>query len=184
METAYKPEVCDLCRSKKYSVLLELKTERAMRSDRRIVNCNLEKYVCDKCGLVRSGQSFSSQSLEDYYSDEYRLSEQTDEYFFHTPQGAISRSSLFCDWMFSLSGTPVWQKARRCLEVGAGSGLLLKEVSRHMPNATCEGVELNRDAVDLARQRGIFVHFTCCRLAHYLHENHSAHRSNRVQSGS
>jgi SAM-dependent methyltransferase len=27
-----------------------------------------------------------------------------------------------------------------------------------MPNATCEGVELNRDAVDLARQRGIFVH--------------------------
>jgi 2-polyprenyl-3-methyl-5-hydroxy-6-metoxy-1,4-benzoquinol methylase len=158
METAYKPEVCDLCRSTKYSVLLELKTESALRSDRRIVNCNLEKYVCDKCGLVRNGQSFSSQSLEDYYSDEYRLSEQTDEYFFHTPQGPISRSSLFCDWMFSLSGTPVWQKASRCLEVGAGSGLLLKEVSQRIPNATCEGVELNWDAVDLARQRGIFVH--------------------------
>jgi hypothetical protein len=119
METAYKPEVCDLCHSKKCSVLLELKNERAMRSDRRIVNCNLEKYVCDNCGLVRGGRSSSNQRLEDYYSDEYRLSEETDEYFFHTPQSPISRSSLFCDWMFSSSGTPIWQKARRCLEVGA-----------------------------------------------------------------
>ena len=158
MESAYIPEVCDLCRSKKYSVLLDLKTRRAMRSDRRVVNSNLQKYACDNCGLVRSGQGFGNQSLEDYYSDEYRLSEQTDEYFFHTLEGPISRSSLFCDWMISSSAVPAWQKARRCLEVGAGSGLLLKELARRFPKAACEGLELNRDAVDRARQKGIVVH--------------------------
>jgi 2-polyprenyl-3-methyl-5-hydroxy-6-metoxy-1,4-benzoquinol methylase len=158
METAYEPEACDLCGSREYSVLLELKTGRAMRSDRRIVRSNLKKYVCDNCGLVRSGQDFTKQKLEDYYSDEYRLSEQTDEYFFHTPQGPISRSSLFCDWMVSTKSMSIWQKARRCLEVGAGSGLLLKEVARRFPNATCEGVELNRQAVELAQRKGIVVH--------------------------
>jgi hypothetical protein len=45
MEMPYKSEVCDLCRSKRYSVLIRLKTERAVRSDCRIVNCNVEK-IC------------------------------------------------------------------------------------------------------------------------------------------
>jgi 2-polyprenyl-3-methyl-5-hydroxy-6-metoxy-1,4-benzoquinol methylase len=158
METPYRSEVCDLCHSKKYSVLIKLKTGRALRSDRKIVNCNLEKCVCDNCGLVRGSRCFDKQALEDYYSDEYRLSERTEEYFFHTPRGEISRSSLFCDWMLSASGAAIWEKARHCLEVGAGSGLLLREMGRRFPKASCEGIELNRDAVHLARQRGIIMH--------------------------
>jgi hypothetical protein len=106
METAYKPEVCDLCHSKKCSVLLELKNERAMRSDRRIVNCNLEKYVCDNCGLVRGGRSSSNQRLEDYYSDEYRLSEQTDEYLSSGKRTPLSQGATI---MAPLRGPTTFQ---------------------------------------------------------------------------
>lgn len=158
MKTSYDPTVCDLCGSKDSSVLLNLKTGRAMRSDRRIVHSDLEKYLCRRCGLVRSGKALDNRSLEDYYSDEYRLSEPAEDYFFHTPQGPISRSSAFCDWIVSTAGTPVWQKAKRCLEVGAGSGLLMREFIRRFPEKNFEGVELNKAAVNLAREKGLAVH--------------------------
>lgn len=157
METQYRPTICDLCDSTAYSVLIELNTGRAMRSDRRIINCNLEKYVCNRCGLVRTGGSFDEQSLEGFYCDEYQLSEQSEEYFFHTPQGPISRSSVFCDWIVGTTGMHPWQNANRCLEVGAGSGLLMREFSRRFHEITFEGVELNKAAVNLAQQRGLLV---------------------------
>lgn len=157
METQYRPTICDLCDSSAYSVLIGLNTGRAMRSDRRTINSNLEKYVCNRCGLVRTGRSFDGESLEGFYSDEYQLSEQSEEYFFHTPQGPISRSSVFCDWIVETTGIHSWQNDNRCLEVGAGSGLLLREFIRRFPAMTFEGVELNKAAVDLAQQQGLPV---------------------------
>jgi 2-polyprenyl-3-methyl-5-hydroxy-6-metoxy-1,4-benzoquinol methylase len=158
METPYRPAICDLCDSPEYSVVIELSTGRAMRSDRRITHSNLRKYVCKRCGLVRSGHSFEHQGLAGFYSNEYRLSEQSEEYFFQTPEGPISRSSLFCDWIVSETGGSPWQKNSRCLEVGAGSGILLQEFIRRFPDITFEGAELNRSAVELAHRRGLAIH--------------------------
>ena len=148
--------ICDLCGSGDYSRLLQISAGRSMRSDRRVIDCNLEKYFCNRCGLVRGGDLFNSQNLQDYYSDEYTLSEQSAEYFFHTPQGSISRSSIFCEWIVSM-GAHRWEPAMRCLEVGAGSGLLLREFIRRFPDKTFKGIELNRAAVMRAQRRGLPV---------------------------
>jgi len=129
-----------------------------MRSDRRVIDCDLEKYVCRRCGLVH-GRGFSnSHNLEVFYSDEYAVSEQSTEYFFYTPGGRLSRSSMFCDWIVSAMGAHRWNQASRCLEVGAGSGLLLQELIRRFPDKAFQGIELNKAAVTLAQERGLPVH--------------------------
>jgi 2-polyprenyl-3-methyl-5-hydroxy-6-metoxy-1,4-benzoquinol methylase len=55
-------------------------------------------------------------------------------------------------------GAHRWQQANRCLEVGAGSGLLLREFIRRFPDKTFEGIELNRAAAKLAREHGLPVY--------------------------
>jgi 2-polyprenyl-3-methyl-5-hydroxy-6-metoxy-1,4-benzoquinol methylase len=129
-----------------------------MRSDRKVIDCDLEKYVCQHCGLVH-GRGFSnSHKLEGFYSDEYVVSEQFSEYFFYTPDGQCSRSSLFCEWVLSAMGEHRWNQASRCLEVGAGSGLLLQEFRRRFPEKSFEGIELNKAAVARAQEQGLPVH--------------------------
>jgi SAM-dependent methyltransferase len=128
-----------------------------MRSDRKVIKCDLEKYVCQRCGLVH-GRGFSdSDKLETFYSDEYAVSEQSSEHFFYTREGRVSRSSIFCDWIVSAMGEHRWKQASRCLEVGAGSGLLLREFIRRFPHIAFEGVELNKAAATFAQERGLPV---------------------------
>jgi SAM-dependent methyltransferase len=158
MESLYTPETCDLCDSKLYSVLLSLNTGRSMRSDRRIINRDLEKFTCGLCGLVRSGQRFGDQTLADYYADEYTVSEQDTEYYFHTPRGVVSRSSAFCDWIVSAMGEHRWRNVERVLEIGAGSGSLMQEFSKRFPETSFEGTELNKHAAARAKDRGLIVH--------------------------
>lgn len=157
MRPDYNPAICDLCGSGESTALVCMKTGRAMRSDRRIVNYDLEKYACARCGLGRSGPPPGAQNLQEFYADEYTLSEQSVEYFFHTPQGPVSRSALFCDWLVSAMGAFRWERAGRCLEVGAGAGMLMQEFERRFHGKRFEGVELNKAAVALARERGLAV---------------------------
>jgi 2-polyprenyl-3-methyl-5-hydroxy-6-metoxy-1,4-benzoquinol methylase len=128
-----------------------------MRSDRKIVHVDLEKYLCSHCGLVYSRALSNSHDLQTFYSDEYTLSEQSAEYFFYTPEGPLSRSSMFCNWIVSAMGGHHWRKASRCLEVGAGSGLLVREFIRRFPSQRFEGIELNKAAVAFAQERGLPV---------------------------
>jgi len=129
-----------------------------MRSDRKIIQGDLEKYVCWHCGLVYSRALSNSHHLQVFYSDDYTVSEQCAEYFFHTPEGRLSRSSMFCNWIVSAMGAHRWQKASRCLEVGAGSGSLVQEFIRRFPDKVVEGIELSKAAVKLAQERGLPVH--------------------------
>lgn len=133
-----------------------------MRSDRRIINRDLEKYACGLCGLVRGGQQFDGEGLADYladyYANEYTVSEQDTEYYFHSPLGSVSRSATFCDWMISAMGAHRFRDARRVLEIGAGSGSLMQEFIQRFPDKRFEGTELNRMAASQAAERGLTVH--------------------------
>ena len=157
MGPSYNPANCDLCGCAEYSVLLDLMTGRSMGSDRKIIGRNLKKYTCRRCGLVRSGTHFDSQELQDYYIHDYTLSIQP-EHFFYTPQGPISRSKMLCDWIISAMGEYRWQEAGRCLEIGAGAGMLMQEFVRHFPGVAFEGIELSDEATTLARKQGLSVH--------------------------
>lgn len=153
----YNPDLCDLCNHNKYSVLLDFSTCRAMCSDLQITSNNLIKVVCEKCGLVRSGSHFDSNELMDFYINDYLLSVKQ-EHYFYSSKGLVARSKLICDWLISSMGKHRWEKASRCLEIGAGSGRLLKELSRRFPNIIFEGIELSKNAALLARNNGISVY--------------------------
>lgn len=157
MNLAYDPTICDLCGCEEYAVLLDLTTGRSMNSDRKIVDRNLRKYICEGCGLVRSGERFYDEELQDYYVHDYTLSVQP-EHYFYTPQGPISRSKILCDWIVSAMGEHRWQEADRCLEIGAGAGMLMQEFIQRFPQAIFEGIELSHDATAIARKQGLSVY--------------------------
>jgi SAM-dependent methyltransferase len=128
-----------------------------MSGDRKIVDHNLKKYVCNRCGLVRSGHSFHGQSLENFYAHDYTLSLHP-EHYFYTTQGPISRSKMLFDWMVSAMGPHRWKGARRCLEIGAGAGMLMQEFVKHFPDVNFEGIELSAEATALAKKNGLSVY--------------------------
>lgn len=154
MSSQFSSESCDLCGSTDYTHLLELTTGRAMRSDRGVVSSNLSKVRCSRCGLVHSGQQFEQGALQEYYAAHYTLSVQP-EHYFYSRHGQISRSKVLCDWLVDSMGAYHWQTAGRCLEIGAGAGLLMQEFIQRFPHQRFEGVELNQAAVAQAQQQGL-----------------------------
>lgn len=153
----FNPEQCDLCESTDYQTLFHSPKPRAMFSDRRIVSAHLEKNLCLKCGLVRSGSQFSDDALADLYQADYQLTTFQEEHHFYASDGTISRSEVFRDWIINAMGKQRWQAGSRCLEVGAGAGFLLDSFQKHFPDLTFEGIELSDAAVAAAQSRGLAV---------------------------
>jgi SAM-dependent methyltransferase len=151
----YNPNRCDLCGSDRFEVLIELSTDRALSSDRRIMPLSLRKYRCSCCGLVRQGDDRLSQSLADYYGEEYTTA--PPDYEFYTDRGPVRRSALFCLWMTSAFGSHRWKAPRRCLEIGAGAGAVIAEFKARFPDLWVEGFELCKAAARQAEQRGLPV---------------------------
>lgn len=145
---------CDLCGHPEAESLIRLGTGRAMRSDRVVVAADLDKSRCCCCGLVRSTTLPDDTTLRSYYGDEYTVA--ASDYVFWTADGPLLRSEIFCSWLSEAMGVFRWEKAKRCLEVGAGAGALMEQFVRRFPHLTVEGVELGPEA-KVARERGFTV---------------------------
>lgn len=150
--TDFQADSCDLCGSNRADVLLQVPTGRALRSDGQLMSGDLLKMACAVCGLVRTGQSLSSVNLRTCYEQDYAPA--AAEYTFHTSAGPVRRSTMFADWLTSAMGAQRFQRARRCLEIGAGAGALLGELQQRFPGCTFEGLELSAAAVEAARATG------------------------------
>lgn len=155
MVLSYHHERCDLCGSTAYTVLYDRATGRAMTSDSRVIAAHLQKWSCDCCGLVRSGPLFAA--LDDYYAHDYTLNTSPVDHIFHTHQGPLSRSALLAEWFAQAFGAHPWRAAQRALEVGAGAGWLLRQLTARFPHITIEGIELSAEAARLAQQEGLSV---------------------------
>lgn len=153
---AFDPTSCDLCGSREARHVVDWSHPRALRSDGEIVPVPLRKLECLVCGLVRGGTPASSGDLAGLYEDEYTVGEQP-EHVFYTRRGPLPRSRAFADWIVAAVGDERLGATGRCLEVGAGSGRLLEELARRLPQAVFEGVEPGRGAA-AARKRGFAVH--------------------------
>jgi SAM-dependent methyltransferase len=151
----YDPARCDLCGSGEAETLVRLRSGRAMRSDRTLVEFDLEKRRCSRCGLVRDARRLGPGELEAYYAHEYASRLQPGEHVFYTPNGPVPRSRLLADWLVCVPGEHRWRRARRGLEVGAGSGVLLQELRRRFPGLALTGVEPGGAASAFAREKGL-----------------------------
>lgn len=138
--TAYDPSICDLCGSRASEPIVDWRRRRSLRSDCEIVDVLLRKLECSRCGLVRSGTPFTESELGALYGGSYRLGMQP-EHLFYTTNGPVPRSRLICEWMVEHVGEPRLESARRCLEVGCGSGRLLAELAARFPHLELDGVE-------------------------------------------
>lgn len=149
----YAPDTCDLCGSRDFQTIVGISKPRAMLSDRRIVDKSLSKVECANCGLVRSGVEINPDELREYYQNEYGVSNDPD-HVFYTKDGPMSRSIVVCDWLLSVMGAWRWKGKKRCIEIGAGSGLLLQEFMNRFPDTEFFGLEPNTKAVGVARKTG------------------------------
>jgi SAM-dependent methyltransferase len=157
VSSGYDPARCDLCDSDEAETLVRLRSGRAMRSDRTLVDSDLEKRRCSRCGLVRDGKRLGPGEIDAYYSHEYTSKLQPGEYVFYTAKGPVPRSRLLADWLVLALGEHRWRRARRALEVGSGSGVLLQELQGRFPGLALTGVEPGHTTSAYARAQGLNV---------------------------
>ena len=139
---------CDLCGALAHELLIEVPTGRSMRSDRAILPRDLVKHACTRCGLV----SGDAQIAEGLYAESYTVGLQP-EHMFYGANGPIARSAVMADWL-----TPsIPARAQDIFEIGAGSGNLLAELARRLPDRKLAGTEPNHLAAARAQQRGLTV---------------------------
>ncbi|MGB9365913.1 MAG: class I SAM-dependent methyltransferase [Xanthobacteraceae bacterium] len=97
-----------------------------MLSDGRIVDEPLDRLSCLACGATSHAVPMDPRR---FYTPDYRL-----------PRMAVAsdaaRAKAYAAWIVSLTPRP-----RRLLEVGCGSGALIRELAERWPDVACVGVD-------------------------------------------
>ena len=99
--------------------------DRAMLSDGRVLDRPLRKASCDVCGCVSHVVMPDCHETAAWYAQDYKLSTVG-------PKSDEARALAYCRWMMSvLEGADI----STVLEVGSGSGALLRALSLALPSA-------------------------------------------------
>ena len=153
----YTEDFCDLCGDSGTAVLMEGISSRSMTSDSRVVDHRLLKRECSRCGLARDGNARTAMALANMYREDYSLNVYQSEYCFFTDDGPVPRSQVFFQWIRRVLGEANHQPLKKILEVGCGSGDLMKRISEAFPHATCIGVEMSERASSEGGKRGLRI---------------------------
>lgn len=120
----------------------------AMLSDGRCINKPMEKEHCSTCGLARHVVQPTPQEIEHIFEEGYEL--------FVRLTGSPyeeQRQGQYATWILSLAqGRPM----ASMFEVGAGTGGLMAQLRRRLPDVVLSGVEPVESAV-AARPGGIDI---------------------------
>jgi SAM-dependent methyltransferase len=101
-----------------------------MLSDGRLVPSPLEKLSCLECGATCHAHVLSFGDVQDFYqAGAYSLS-------IVAPASDAARACAYSNWLFE----HVVPKSA-VLEIGCGSGALLRELSRRWPAVSCVGID-------------------------------------------
>jgi len=104
-----------------------------MLSDGRSLTAPLEKKHCEICGLLRHSSPPSQVEIEAIFRRDYALHTRLVNNAFET-----QRQSLYADWILDLLGTTTVESI---FEIGAGTGSLMVELRRRVPQLRLKGVE-------------------------------------------
>ena len=119
-----------------------------MLSDGRILDRPLRKASCDACGCVSHTVMPDRDEIAAWYAQDYTLSTAG-------PKADEARALAYCRWMMSVLGRT---DIGTVLEIGSGSGALLRELSVALPHAEqlvgCEPSYAARSSGRLAFHRG------------------------------
>jgi SAM-dependent methyltransferase len=126
--TAYRESHCPFCNGKAIA-LSTPHPDRSMISDGRVVPQALRKMSCVKCGAASHAADVSPQDIRTIYDSGYTLAGSA-------PKSDAGRARAYGQWIQSECVAP-----RSILEVGCGSGALLRELSVIWPEASCFGID-------------------------------------------
>ncbi|MBS0308972.1 MAG: class I SAM-dependent methyltransferase [Proteobacteria bacterium] len=100
-----------------------------MLSDGRCLDIPLEKTTCLQCGIAAHARPLTVASIRDVYGDDYALASAS-------PLADAARARAYADALTRLV-TP----HRRILEIGCGSGALLRELHGRWLDASLTGLD-------------------------------------------
>jgi SAM-dependent methyltransferase len=103
--------------------------ERSVLSDGRLIKKVLRKRSCLTCGTACHADSVSAEDARALYVHGYELAKAA-------PGSDAVRALAYANWL-----TDKFSPPRAVLEVGCGSGTLLRELSRRWPDASCIGID-------------------------------------------
>ncbi len=119
---------CPLCGGKAPALCVPNPSQSVL-SDGRVVPRSLRKVSCLTCGAASHAQALSAEQIQAIYDNGYSLSGKA-------PKSDAARARAYAQWIRSVCLPP-----RSVLEVGCGSGALLRELSAIWPQAICYGVD-------------------------------------------
>ncbi len=119
---------CPVCAGPLVALPLPAKA-RSILSDGRVIATPLEKASCTQCGLACNLRPVNSSTVKSVYGEDYSLSGAS-------PVADQSRAIDYAAYLDSISDAP-----NRVLEIGCGSGNLLKSLETLWPATRFFGVD-------------------------------------------
>ena len=119
---------CPLCGGLRLHLPIPL-VGRSVVSDGRILEASLEKASCLTCGLVSHVKPLSGDTIQNVYREDYALTSTS-------PSSDRHRAQNYADVL-----TELLAPAKTVLEIGCGSGALLRELETRWPEASLFGMD-------------------------------------------
>src|SRR4029077_20598247 len=99
-----------------------------MVSDGRVLEVSLEKASCLSCGIVSHVNQLGADTVQNVYREDYPLASAS-------PSSDHWRAETYADVL-----TQLIAPAKKVLEIGCGSGALLREIETRGPGASLFGI--------------------------------------------
>ena len=132
---------CPACDASTWDNLPDPHLTQSMRSDLRIVQSPLNKWLCTRCGLVHRRTLVPGEVFASGY-----------ELYSHAPGAPreTGRQVAYADWIRSFARA----RPRHVLDVGCGNGSLLLAL-RRVAHAVLRGIDPSTESTYYARAAGI-----------------------------
>ena len=128
MISEVKKSVCPLCRGLRLHLPIPF-VGRAVVSDGRVLEVSLEKASCLACGLVSHVNPLCTDTVQHVYREDYALASAS-------PSSDQCRALNYADVL-----TQLIAPAKKVLEIGCGSGALLRELETRWPGTSLFGID-------------------------------------------
>ncbi len=141
---------CPICQSETYEQI-QKELGKSITSDSCMVDNKISNQICNKCGNVFN-ESGSRDSIKSFYSDSYKLMDQSSEAEtkFFSEQSSVTHSKMILNLL--LNNVSLSEKGN-VLDIGCGKGNFLFEFSMAKPKWNITGIEISKSALFHARKK-------------------------------
>lgn len=141
---------CPICQSEKHEQV-HIPLNQSITSDSDMIDKKISNQICTRCGNIFN-ESGSRNTVASFYSDSYKLMDQSSEAEtkFFSDRINISHSKMMLNILMENVFLP---KQGSVIDIGCGKGNFLFEFSKVKPKWKLNGIEISKNALIHARQK-------------------------------